>query len=910
MVHKQRLKSLQSDPVKFYREFLKVRGESLHEYQKQFLRCGARIIVFLKGRSIGISWASAIKALHRAVMFPNQTVLIVSWNEDQAKQILEYAKMFVRRSHMLQSLVTNRSSLVLAFANGSRIIATGCILPETPLIVKEGDRIFVKPAKAVEIGDEILANGGFSKVKYVFKRWHSGNLYRIKAMHLMPVELTGEHPVLVGVKRERLERRKRRGPVWEIVKREWKPASELKEGDLVVTPKIRLSQGKYFVPNKEEMASVYKRGKKRFLERIKDLKIDEEVGELLGYYLAEGYVNINESKRNYSIEFSFGKNEVELVNRTKELIERKLGYPAYVRRHGQCLCVGFGSKGFAYWLRKEFGRNAREKRVPGFIFFSPKSVIRAFVVGYLRGDGCVRAVERTSKSKGVFWSEAEVRFLKENYETASIREIERELKRSRAAIHGKANNLGLKKKKRFGELKTHLDENCEAKKWKQYSVEFSTTSECLALSMQALLTQLGFHFGLLKAKRPEKFLDGRRIPEEIEYRLYSKDKKALLELAGIAGERKHKAFLEDEEYFYLPVKEIKVEKYDGWVYNFETEDSTYLVKNMLVHNCTRPSASNVRNFHANLLIVDEAALIYDEMFAAITPVVRGMENPQEIYISTAGRIGSFFHRQFVEARKQGVPQGVEGPKGMAWFSVPSSECPRIDLKDLERERERLGKIRFEREYCCVFHGAANQVFPQIPRWNYVLPQKTERPCYIGIDVGLMVNPTVMLVLEEVPKEVDGEEKVVARTCRIFEWRRVSTQQMFREIQMILPNFNVKRMVVDVEGIGEGLFTLLLNANLPVHGMKIKDKQKNDLIFELAEAFERKELWLPEEEDERHRELVFELEGYTAEPSKSKPGIYVFDSVVGREDYVIALALAWHARKIESYQPRMRIIRAH
>ncbi|MCD6418827.1 hypothetical protein J7M00_08615 [bacterium] len=451
MVHKQRLKSLQSDPVKFYREFLKVRGESLHDYQKQFLRCGARIVVVLKGRSIGISWASAIKALHRAVMFPNQTVLIVSWNEDQAKQILEYAKMFVRRSRALQSLVTGRSSLALSFANGSRIIATGC---------------------------------------------------------------------------------------------------------------------------------------------------------------------------------------------------------------------------------------------------------------------------------------------------------------------------------------------------------------------------------------------------------------------------------------------------------------------------TRPSASNVRNFHANLLIVDEAALIYDEMFAAITPVVRGMENPQEIYISTAGRIGSFFHRQFLEARKQGVPQGVEGPKGMAWFSIPSSECPRISPDDLRRERERLGKIRFEREYCCVFHGAANQVFPQIPRWNYVLPQKTERPCYIGIDVGLMVNPTVMLVLEEVPKEVDGEEKVVARTCRIFEWRRVSTQQMFREIQMILPNFNVKRMVVDVEGIGEGLFTLLLNANLPVHGMKIKDKQKNDLIFEVAEAFERKELWLPEEEDERHRELVFELEGYTAEPSKSKPGIYVFDSVVGREDYVIALALAWHARKIESYQPRMRIIRAH
>lgn len=55
-------------------------------------------------------------------------------------------------------------------------------------------------------------------------------------------------------------------------------------------------------------------------------------------------------------------------------------------------------------------------------------------------------------------------------------------------------------------------------------------------------------------------------------------------------ECKNKAYREDDDYFYVPVRGIKEEEYEGDVINFETKgegdsDHTYLVNNIISHNC-------------------------------------------------------------------------------------------------------------------------------------------------------------------------------------------------------------------------------------------------------------------------------------------------------------------------------------
>jgi DNA (cytosine-5)-methyltransferase 3A len=69
---------------------------------------------------------------------------------------------------------------------------------------------------------------------------------------------------------------------------------------------------------------------------------------------------------------------------------------------------------------------------------------------------------------------------------------------------------------------------------------------------------------------------------------------------------------------------ITKEKYDGWVYNIETEDNTYLASNLIVHNCERlqtlpegytEGVSNTQRFKAigNGWTIDVVAHIFECM---------------------------------------------------------------------------------------------------------------------------------------------------------------------------------------------------------------------------------------------------------------------------------------------------------
>ena len=55
---------LKSDAVFFWDSLIKREGEDLYDYQKAYLRCNAETIVVWKGRDVGLSFASAIKAVH------------------------------------------------------------------------------------------------------------------------------------------------------------------------------------------------------------------------------------------------------------------------------------------------------------------------------------------------------------------------------------------------------------------------------------------------------------------------------------------------------------------------------------------------------------------------------------------------------------------------------------------------------------------------------------------------------------------------------------------------------------------------------------------------------------------------------------------------------------------------------
>jgi hypothetical protein len=98
-----------------------------------------------------------------------------------------------------------------------------------------------------------------------------------------------------------------------------------------------------------------------------------------------------------------------------------------------------------------------------------------------------------------------------------------------------------------------------------------------------------------------------------------------------------------------------------------------------------------------LAIVDEAALVNDNLFVAVLPML-AVSKGRLICLSTPfGRRG-WFHDQW------------ESAHDWEQIKVKATECPRIDQAFLEEQKRLLGPRWYSQEYECEFVEALDQVF--------------------------------------------------------------------------------------------------------------------------------------------------------------------------------------------------------
>jgi Fe-S cluster assembly protein SufB len=110
-------------------------------------------------------------------------------------------------------------------------------------------------------------------------------------------------------------------------------------------------------------------------------------------------------------------------------------------------------------------------------------------------------------------------------------------------------------------------------------VRATTVSRTLAFQLQELLARQGiFAFINVRAAFDETMKDGRVIRHETRYTLYYSQ--------GARGRRA----IRRGDAFLVPVRQVRRQPYEGFVYNFETrtDPHSYLVKGFAVHNCTAP----------------------------------------------------------------------------------------------------------------------------------------------------------------------------------------------------------------------------------------------------------------------------------------------------------------------------------
>jgi len=263
---------------------------------------------------------------------------------------------------------------------------TYCVKPETIIL---GDNCAIKDVahKAID------GIGNLSDILGKFSKQFDGQMVTIKASGLLPVETTDQHLIHVARRTKTCPHcMKKKGikdpPSWKVGPPEWKEARKIDKGDCLLVPILK--------PQDVQTRFVLESNRTEWKNRgriVLDTS-DPEVGEILGWYLAEGSGYELEG----TITFDLNELDKENIERLSGLIKSKLGRSVCYTNKDGCVRVKITSKSLARWFHENFGQNALQKRIPDFLMFHPQeNVLRAFIKAYFLGDGNVRT--ETTKKK-------------------------------------------------------------------------------------------------------------------------------------------------------------------------------------------------------------------------------------------------------------------------------------------------------------------------------------------------------------------------------------------------------------------------------------------------------------------------------------------------------------------------------
>ena len=114
-----------------------------------------------------------------------------------------------------------------------------------------------------------------------------------------------------------------------------------------------------------------------------------------------------------------------------------------------------------------------------------------------------------------------------------------------------------------------------------------TASRKLAMQLQLLIARLGYSAYIHENKRKKSKIRGRYVNNDNPfYMVVCSDYKFIREL-GYPAKHKHireYSFVTDDA-IYTPLTSVETRHYSGKVYNLSTDDDTFLVSNIVSHNC-------------------------------------------------------------------------------------------------------------------------------------------------------------------------------------------------------------------------------------------------------------------------------------------------------------------------------------
>ncbi len=295
------------------------------------------------------------------------------------------------------------------------IIPAHCLLPNEKIICNPE----IKPISNVKIGNNVLTHTGtYKKVQEVYTRQYTGKVYKIIPYYFAQgTKVTEEHPFLaiktvkkctyVGglCKPNSISsgKHKCKEKHFEKYKPLWVPAENLEVNDVLLYPrpnetidldKIEISDiiGDKDYKIREDLIVPKFGAQYKYIKNT--IRITPDFCRLIGYYLAEGYLN----KRNNCLQFSFNVGEEDYIRDVRNLIKEYFNVSLKKIRKRNGYELYFYSKPMVKFFEKLFYQPEKEnkapfKRLPDWVLYLPKYKQIEIFRGWWRGDTGVSTSE-------------------------------------------------------------------------------------------------------------------------------------------------------------------------------------------------------------------------------------------------------------------------------------------------------------------------------------------------------------------------------------------------------------------------------------------------------------------------------------------------------------------------------------
>ncbi|PIN79466.1 hypothetical protein COV16_04045 [Candidatus Woesearchaeota archaeon CG10_big_fil_rev_8_21_14_0_10_34_8] len=246
-----------------------------------------------------------------------------------------------------------------------------------PGCVPPGTKIHSNPSlvnvETLRVGDKVLGyDGKYHKITEVFNRPYKGKMYSISTTCFGETLVTHEHPLLIA-------RRDKKGIHNKEFKSYWVEAENVREGDYMVYPNLRVTE------DLDKVKLNYKIFKKdtRSKELPREIQADANLLRLFGYYIAEGCIN----KR--SICFYFHKDEEKYIDDVIKLVKDIFNLDSTLSTTDEKNLseISVHSAKLARVFSDWFGKGALNKKIPHFAMLLPYDKQKGLLQGLWRGDG-------------------------------------------------------------------------------------------------------------------------------------------------------------------------------------------------------------------------------------------------------------------------------------------------------------------------------------------------------------------------------------------------------------------------------------------------------------------------------------------------------------------------------------------